>query len=272
MSNVSIFGKKWIDLVFEGKNKEYGAYQLRQESPRTTLAAFFFALLFIGSVSGIGLFLSSFGNHPNIETVTCPIYDSIVFVNIKPPTDESRIKPIKPKTPNTATKPIINNQNYVVAPTPEANPEVTKNPENPTNGNQTDGTGNGSGTGPSIGGGTGPETTFVPAIEPNGPVISALLDKQPEFPGGIKKFYEYVGNNFEKPSIEDLESISVNVSFVIEKDGSMTDIKVLRNPGYGLDKEAIRVLKSLKAKWSPGIKDGKKVRTQYTLPIKIQMN
>ena len=62
------------------------------------------------------------------------------------------------------------------------------------------------------------------------------------------------------------------VSFVIEKDGSMSDIKVLRNPGYGLDKEAVRVLKSLKTKWKPGVKDGQFVRTQYTLPIKIQMN
>ena len=66
--------------------------------------------------------------------------------------------------------------------------------------------------------------------------------------------------------------MSVSVSFVIEKDGSMTDIKVLRNPGYGLDKEAIRVLKALKTKWKPGVKNGKYVRTQYTLPIKIQMN
>jgi protein TonB len=61
------------------------------------------------------------------------------------------------------------------------------------------------------------------------------------------------------------------MSFVIEKDGSMTDIKVVRNPGYGLDKEAIRVLKSLRTKWSAGMKNGKKVRTQYTLPILVKM-
>ena len=64
MSNVSIFGKKWIDLVFEDKNKEYGAYQLRKESPKTTLLAFFFGLLFIGSISGLGLLLSSFNTNP----------------------------------------------------------------------------------------------------------------------------------------------------------------------------------------------------------------
>jgi periplasmic protein TonB len=268
MSNVSIFEKKWIDLVFEGKNKEYGAYQLRQESPRTTLAAFFFGIVFIGFISGMGLFLSSFGNHPPLIPTTCPNDSAIVVVNIEPPATEPKIEPIKPN-PYTAIEPVTDNQHYVVAPTPEANPEVTKNPENPSNGNPTTGTGE-----PSTGGESGPAIVapIIPEVEPTGPISSKLLDTQPEYPGGMKKFYEYVGNNFEKPEIEDVETISVNVSFVIEKDGSMTDIKVLRNPGYGLDKEAIRVLKSLKTKWSPGIKDGKKVRTQYTLPIKIQMS
>ena len=51
----------------------------------------------------------------------------------------------------------------------------------------------------------------------------------------------------------------------------MTDIRVLRNPGYGLDKEAIRVLKSLKTKWEPGMMNGKAVRTAYNLPISVQM-
>jgi periplasmic protein TonB len=269
MSNVSIFEKKWIDLVFEGKNKEYGAYQLRQESPRTTLAAFFFGIVFIGFISGIGLFLSSFGNHPSLITTTCPNDTTVIVVNVEPPVTEPEIEPIKPN-PYTAVETVTDNQHYIVAPTPEANPDVAKNPENPSNGNPTGGTGE-----PSTGGEPGPAIVapIIPEVEPpTGPVNPGLLDTQPQYPGGMKKFYEYVGNNFEKPEIEDVETVSVNVSFVIEKDGSMTDIKVLRNPGYGLDKEAIRVLKSLKTKWSPGIKDGKKVRTQYTLPIKIQMS
>ena len=82
----------------------------------------------------------------------------------------------------------------------------------------------------------------------------------------------FLNTNFDKPEIEDVESISVFVSFVIEKDGSMTDIKVLKDPGYGLGKEAIRVLKSIRTKWSPGILDGKPVRTAYNLPITIQTN
>jgi protein TonB len=98
------------------------------------------------------------------------------------------------------------------------------------------------------------------------------LDKLPEFPGGISKFYTYVGNNFEKQEIEGSGSIQVFVSFVIERDGSMTDIQIKRDPSYGLGKEAIRVLKSLKTKWSPGMINGKAVRTGYNLPITVQMN
>ena len=66
--------------------------------------------------------------------------------------------------------------------------------------------------------------------------------------------------------------MKVYVSFVIEKDGSMTDIQVKRDPGYGMGKEAIRVLKSLKTKWSPGMIGSKAVRTAYNLPITVQMD
>jgi protein TonB len=102
-------------------------------------------------------------------------------------------------------------------------------------------------------------------------VNSTELDKMPEFPGGIHKFYTFVGNNFEKPEIEAITTFRIFVSFVIEKDGSMTDIKAIKDPGFGLGKEAIRVLKSLKTKWSPGIIDSKAVRTAYTLPIVVDM-
>ncbi len=267
MSNVSIFEKKWIDLVFEYKNKEYGAYQLRQENPKTTLLAFFFGLVFIGSVSGLGLLLSSFNTnptpiHPKIDDETLYTVDVI-------------IKPKQPEASNPNSTPfreLIDVPQVfipVVTATAQAQVDVPTNEPNPSNGNPTEGTSNGTST---TGTNTGSTEGTITTGKADPPEIAALLDKQPEFPGGIKKFYDYVGTNFDKPEIDDVESISVLVSFVIEKDGSMTDIKVLRNPGYGLDKEAVRVLKSLKTKWKPGVKDGQFVRTQYTLPIKIQMN
>jgi len=100
---------------------------------------------------------------------------------------------------------------------------------------------------------------------------TAGLQVQPNYPGGIAAFLTYVNKNFRIPEIEQDMQAKIYVSFVIEKDGSLTAIKVLRDPGYGLGKEAERVLKSSKIKWSPGIQNGKPVRAAFNLPITINI-
>ncbi|HEY4618758.1 MAG TPA: energy transducer TonB, partial [Flavobacterium sp.] len=97
---------------------------------------------------------------------------------------------------------------------------------------------------------------------------TAGIEVKPEFPGGMDKFYGYVAKNYRAPEEEGLKG-KVYVTFVVEKDGSLTDIKVLRDIGYGTGKEAIRVLKSC-PRWNPGVQNGKPVRVLYSLPITIQ--
>ena len=97
----------------------------------------------------------------------------------------------------------------------------------------------------------------------------AGLTKQPQYPGGMQAFYTYIGNNFKRPETNENKALKVFVSFVIEKDGSMSNIKILRDPGYGSGDEAVRVLKSIPEKWTPGEMDGELVRTSFTLPITI---
>lgn len=274
MSNVSIFEKKWIDLVFEGKNKEYGAYQLRQESPRTTLAAFFFGLLFIGLISGTGLLFSSF-NSPSNNEIPTVIPDSVIRVDlIEPPIDREKEKIKQPEVKPEPPAVVPENKKPVVVETQLADPVVPRNDERPQTNTPTGGVEGGTGTTPTAptSGGNGGGNEGGTGETTNNPVPRGVLDAQPEFPGGMKKFYSYVGDNFERQEIDNVESLTVHVSFVIEKDGSMTDIRVLRNPGYGMDKEAIRVLKSLKTKWKPGVLNGQNVRTQYTLPITVKIN
>lgn len=96
---------------------------------------------------------------------------------------------------------------------------------------------------------------------------TAGIDKVPEFIGGLDKFYKFVGQNFNVPEEEGLRG-KVFVTFIVEKDGSISDIKVLRDIGYGTGKEAIRVL-SICPKWIPGEKGGQKVRVLYSIPISI---
>ncbi|WNM18855.1 energy transducer TonB [Flavobacterium capsici] len=281
MSNVSIYGKKWIDLVFEDRNQMYGAYQLRQQNPRVTLLALFWGVLLMGGFLSIALF-SNFKNHDD------PVLDeptgipSLHVTKFTQPIEEPIVdKPEKITPPNTVTnpvEPVINifstltvtaTQNAQDVPT---NEEI-KNIETPAI--------QGTITTPGIG--TEPRTNNgnlngslvdTGAGNKGGEGISKTneVDKLPSYPGGINNFYQYVANNFKNPDLETGSTVSVLVAFVVEKDGTISNIRVIRNSGYGTDKEAIRVLSALKTKWNPGIKNGEKVRTEFTLPIKVRFD
>lgn len=98
------------------------------------------------------------------------------------------------------------------------------------------------------------------------------LQVQPEFPGGLKAFSDFIVANFYAPPIADgPKTVKAYVSFVVEKDGSVTSIKVLKDPGYGIGNEAIRVLK-LSPKWKPGEQNGKPIRAIYTLPLALNLH
>ncbi|MNX50919.1 Gram-negative bacterial tonB protein [compost metagenome] len=276
MSNLSIYETRWINLVFEGKNKEYGAYQLRQQSTKTSVLAFFTGLLFLASAVAFIMVINNFSSKDAIKMeIPAITITPIELSDIIPIETKTVVQPVLPEVKSqTPEVPIQKDQliNPIITKSSENIPEIAKNTENfdttsiPSDGKAAVGvnaspTTSGTGTGTTNAVDTG-----------NAIVASVALDKLPEFPGGINKFYNYVGNNFERPDIDAINTIRVYVSFVIEKDGSMTDIQVKKDPGYGLGKEAVRVLKSLKTKWSPGMMQGKAVRTAYNLPITIQIN
>ncbi len=268
MSNVSIFEKKWLDLVFEGKNQEYGAYKLRQESPKTSLYALLSGIMFIALISGMVLLFSSFDKKPKMDNPPI-IDDSLVITQYKAEPIEKKI--IETEKPISNPLEEINKKApLVVVKTNQAQPEVPTNAEIPKT-NTTSGTDLGTGSNSNTNTTGGNVVDTKPEI-PNGPVGTGILDVQPEFPGGIDKFRKQVGEKFKTPEIDEATIITVFVSFIIEKDGSMSNIKVLKNPGFGLDDEAIRVLKSIKTKWTAGKIQGQLMRTQYTLPIKIELN
>lgn len=272
MSKLSIYETNWTDLVFEGKNKEYGAYQLRQENSKTSVRALFMALLIIASVGSATALISKLNPPAIVEDITETPFEPITPVDINPeivqPKIEETVAPPQ-QTAATATDVPAFTTPIVVA-TAQATPDV------PTNANMApvvpDATGTGT-TGPvnvlpSGGNGNGLGTSTE--VSDPGPLAPTALDKMPEFPGGMSKFYTYVGNNFNRPEIDEEKVLKVYVSFVIEKDGSITDVMAKNDPGYGIGKEAVRVLKSLKTKWTPGILNGKPVRTLYSLPITVK--
>lgn len=274
MSKLSIYENSWIDIVFEGKNKEYGAYQLRQESDKTTLLALLMGVLTIGSLVSISMLVNLF-NAPEKIKIEIPDYSNttVILSDIHPNKPKKIAKLVLPIEKKRIADDIKKEQliNPVVVKPIDSNQNIAKNTDNTakTNTDSDATTTVGVGTTISSSNGTGVVAT-TPSTE-NSVNTTAVLDKLPEFPGGISKFYTYVGNHFEKPELDEVKSVRVYVFFVIEKDGSMTDIQVRYDPGYGIGKEAIRVLKALKTKWAPGMISGKPVRTSYNLPITVIM-
>lgn len=260
---LDIFKQKWIDMVFEGRNKSYGAYELRKKNPRTTLLA-----LVIGAsvfATALALPLINFGGDSEDEKEKVTMVD---MANIAPPPEAP--KPLVPPPPPPPPAPKIDEVKFV-------KPKVVKKEEvveeiktieelKDKNVGTKDLKGQEDGKividAPS---GDGPPTDSKIVEDTN--QIYTAVEVKPDFPGGIQKFYDFVGKNYRVPEGEDLKG-KVFVQFVVERDGSLTDIKVLRDLGYGTGKEAIRVLQK-SPKWKPGIQNGRPVRVLYSLPISI---
>ena len=118
------------------------------------------------------------------------------------------------------------------------------------------------------------QITVIPAdtTVKSGPIFTAV-EKNPQFVGGITAFYRFLTSNIRYPEAMRKNNIQgkVFLTFVIERDGSLSDIKSLRDVGYGSGEEAIRVL-SISPKWEPGIQNGRAVRVQYTVPISFALD
>lgn len=98
--------------------------------------------------------------------------------------------------------------------------------------------------------------------------VFIAIEQQPKYPGGEQALFKYLAQNIKYPKNARENGISgtVYIQFVVEKDGTIEEVKVLRGIGFGCDEEAIRVVKSM-PKWKPGLQRGKPVRVSYNIPI-----
>ena len=260
---LDIIKNQWLDIVFEGRNKIYGAYELRKSNGKTTVKA-----LIIGSIifsfAVAAPLIASFLPDSSEDDVN----KDIKIATVKLPPKKEEVKPNQPPPPPPPPK--VDQVKFVKPVVAKAN-EVTEDPpkieelKDKKVGSETI---------------KGDPDAVLTVDEPVGTGTAAVVEEdnqvyntagievKPDFPGGIEKFYKFVGNNYKTPEEEGLKG-KVYVTFVVEKDGSLTDIKVLRDIGYGTGAEAIRVLKKC-PRWTPGEQNGKKVRVLYSLPITIQ--
>lgn len=258
---LDLFKNQWLEVVFEGRNQLYGAYELRKTNNKTTLRSFIIGSLIFAFLVSIPMLANLIPDSSDDATLDQKITTVKLPPKEKPKENLPPPPPPPPKVDQVKfVKPVVAKADEVT----EEPPKIEEIKDKKLGSEDIKGDPDADLTVDPVG--NGPKDV-VEEVD-NSVYSTAGIQVQPDFPGGIEKFYKFVGKNYQTPEEEGLKG-KVFVSFVVEKDGSLTDIKVIRDIGYGTGKEAIRVLKSC-PKWTPGEQNGKKVRVLYSLPISIQ--
>jgi protein TonB len=239
------------DIAFEGRNKEYGAYYLRRRYPRYLFISGSIAVL-------IFLILVSVPILTGLLEKT-PLYDEampvIEFYSLNPPSDDdlSALASALHPPPEVEEIPEIVD---TVKPEKEKIKEEIK-PEEKVEEDKTDSLAGSGGGQAKEGTGAGEDTG-----------IYTTLDVYPRFPGGDQARFYFLRSNIRYPDAAVKSGIGgvVMVVFVIEPDGSLSNIEVSKGIGGGCDEEAVRVVKTM-PRWEPGRRSGKAVRVLVRMPI-----
>ncbi len=261
------------DVTFEHRNKNYGAYTLRQSYDQSLKKASFATLVFLTVLCSI-LFVHQLIAKPNVSdrAIEMVLSDKInIEAGVEPP------KPEKPK-PETA-KPQVKTTAFVV-PEPEPNPPIETPPptvdalQNTTNVGTT--TQNGTDlpslapppvAPPNIGSGT----ATMPIEKPEEEILN-FAQELPEFEGGQTEMMRFLYKNIHYPNIARDNGIQgrVVMRFVVDELGKISDIVVLKDIGGGCAEEATRILKTM-PRWKPGRQGGKFVKVRMTLPVLFRL-
>lgn len=267
-------GKDRMDeIVFANRNKAYGAYVLRNEYSNQLTKALLIGVAFFGSLSVMPLILSAFGTDKVTDNSVPPTIfdlDDVTTQDIKKPTEVAVIPPNVKTVESPIYTPVRNVKTEKPAPTEDDKKNAAiSNVTSP-----------------------GPETTMVtappvipgpPSVAPyTAPVAPPVVEnpdkiRKPEevdiaadFKGGINAFREKVSQNFDTESIDQSGMVSGIITFVVERDGSISNIKI-NGQNSDFNKEAERTVKSIKSKWTPAQLNGKPVRSSFRMPISMRI-
>lgn len=271
MKNQTHFAPSLDDIVFEGRNKSYGAFILRQRADQHMTYAIMTAVLFFLLVVSSPRILAWVRG----ESSSLPAIEKVITVNLDP---TPVVQPVKPTPPpaSRATPPPMRNQIQFVPPvvvseneeTPEeANVPTTDELQNAVIGTETtEGPADGADPTLIIEASSGAEV--VSQTEPDEPFT--FVEQMPAFPGGTEAMYAFISRNMRYPAVARENNISgtVVLQFVISKEGEILQARVIRKIGGGCDEEALRVV-NMMPRWKPGVHNGRNVPVTLTLPVKF---
>lgn len=255
------------DLVFADRNKAYGAYEIRRRYGRTVAVSLGITILAFGILVAVPVIIDYINSQKEEEVAAVDITPT--DLTAPPPVDETEPPPPPPPPPPVMetvkfTPPVVTDEEVKEDPPPvqtEETPQISTVTQ--------EGTGN-----EEI---IIPEETGPAVVEPAADQIFTVVEQGAQFPGGEAAMQKWIANRIDQkgyPAMEKEAGISgtAYVTFVVEKDGSITDIKLLRGVagGPGYNKLAMDVVKEMPS-WKPGKQNGHEVRVQFNLPIRFTL-
>ncbi|WP_455512839.1 energy transducer TonB [Leyella stercorea] len=276
MSKIDLISNEWTDLVFEGRNQAYGAYQLRKGTAKRNI----WALLIVGLAAALlylGLQLQKMAEANKKVENTQAVELAKLQTEKKKEAKVEKKEVIKQEPEKVVerfkssvrfTAPVIKKDEEVKEEDEIKLDEVQKSDKAvgafKVEGND------------EVGGAVLKAKEDIAAPEPPKHVeetkVFTVVEQMPMFPGGDAALMSYLANNIHYPTVAAENGVQgrVVVGFVVERDGSITDVSVLRGVDPSLDREAMRVVKSM-PRWTPGKQNGSAVRVKYQVPVAFRL-
>ena len=277
MSKIDLLDQKWIDLVFEGKNEAYGAYALRQDTSKRNLFAML--ALFAGLIAIVATFLIVNVASEAIARAQAEHETEVTLEQIEEEAEEQEEEEIVYELEEleqlVAEETVMNSEKFTAYEMEDDAPDqVTKTQDEVAQSDVAIGAidyDQGSDEAEHVLKVNAKVVDEVPpAVEET--KVFDVVEQMPQYKGGDQALMDYLNKSIKYPVIAEENGIQGRVvcTFVVERDGSITDVKVVRSVDPSLDKEAVRVLKAM-PKWIPGKQNGSAVRVKFTLPVTFKL-
>lgn len=276
MSKIDLISSDWVDLVFEGRNKAYGAYRLRKSTTKRNILAMV-AVVILLVVAFIILTVKNFVDEQRAKVAMTQVAE---LTNYEQPKKKAEVKQkkveVEPERVVERVKSSIKFTAPVIKKDDEVKPDEELKTQDELMSTKTaigtfDVKGNDDANGEILKAKEVIAEPEPPKHEEENKVFD-IVEQQPLFPGGPAALMKYLSENTKYPVVAQENGVQgrVTVQFVVEKDGSISDVHVLRGVDPSLDKEAVRVVKSM-PRWTPGKQNGITVRVNYRVPVLFRL-
>lgn len=281
MAKIDLYDPKWVEMVFAGKNKEYGAYHLRKGTSGRNIKAL---LILVIAAALVGGFLAWKVIEQKQAEEQQAYMEAMKLAELQQQAkkEEKKKEPVKPKIEPKKEIPVARETQKFTAPVIKKD-ELVKEENQVKQMDKLDekvavGTENKEGTKDRLAEAVRSDIAVAAPPPPPAPKpevsnkVFDVVEEMPHFPGGAAALQAFLSSNTKYPVVAQENGVQgrVIVSFVVERDGSITDVRVVRSVDPSLDREASRVVRSM-PRWSPGKQNGSAVRVKYTVPVVFRL-